>query len=288
MPDGVTQYIRLFSAWGGTKLDRLRAAGYEVVGPRRGRREGSLGCGRPRRASRRRRLAVARAARGRARDPLAGARARVDVPDRRRPARRARRPRARRPRRSNRRTRPRGRRTSTRSARARRAALLYAVGPGRAPSSEVAHWSMLGYRPEEFPGRAVFEAVGRGQDVDPAARVRLRRAASGRATRRRLVADGATGSRSRRRRGRAPGRALRGDRGRRADLLARARLARRGRAARVGRGRPARDRQRRVLPRSSPRAPATAARARGGAHGTRGGGVDARGDAPPRRASAST
>jgi 2,3-bisphosphoglycerate-independent phosphoglycerate mutase len=43
--------------------------------------------------------------------------------------------------------------------------LLYAVGPGRAPSSEVAHWSMLGYRPEEFPGRAVFEALGRGQAV---------------------------------------------------------------------------------------------------------------------------
>jgi 2,3-bisphosphoglycerate-independent phosphoglycerate mutase len=43
--------------------------------------------------------------------------------------------------------------------------LMYAIGPGRAPSSEVAHWSMLGYRPEEFPGRAVFEALGRGQDV---------------------------------------------------------------------------------------------------------------------------
>ena len=43
--------------------------------------------------------------------------------------------------------------------------LLYAVGPGRAPSSEVAHWTMLGYRPDEFPGRAVFEALGRGQDV---------------------------------------------------------------------------------------------------------------------------
>jgi 2,3-bisphosphoglycerate-independent phosphoglycerate mutase len=43
--------------------------------------------------------------------------------------------------------------------------VLYAVGPGRAPSSEVAHWSMLGYRPDESPGRAVFEAVGRGQDV---------------------------------------------------------------------------------------------------------------------------
>jgi 2,3-bisphosphoglycerate-independent phosphoglycerate mutase len=43
--------------------------------------------------------------------------------------------------------------------------VIYAVGPGRAPSSEVAHWSMLGYRPEEFPGRAVFEALGRGQEV---------------------------------------------------------------------------------------------------------------------------
>jgi 2,3-bisphosphoglycerate-independent phosphoglycerate mutase len=45
--------------------------------------------------------------------------------------------------------------------------VLYGVGPGRAPSSEVAHWSMLGYRPDEFPGRAVFEALGRRQDVDP-------------------------------------------------------------------------------------------------------------------------
>jgi cytidyltransferase-like protein len=31
VPEGVTQYVRLFSAWGGTKLDRLRDAGYEVV-----------------------------------------------------------------------------------------------------------------------------------------------------------------------------------------------------------------------------------------------------------------
>src|SRR3954469_11304370 len=43
--------------------------------------------------------------------------------------------------------------------------VLYAIGPGRAPSSEVAHWSMLGYRPDEFPGRAVFEALGHGQEV---------------------------------------------------------------------------------------------------------------------------
>jgi 2,3-bisphosphoglycerate-independent phosphoglycerate mutase len=45
--------------------------------------------------------------------------------------------------------------------------VLYAVGPGRAPSSEVAHWSLLGYRSDEFPGRAVFEALGRGQEVSP-------------------------------------------------------------------------------------------------------------------------
>ena len=31
MPAGVTQYIRLFSDWGGTKLDRLRDAGFDVV-----------------------------------------------------------------------------------------------------------------------------------------------------------------------------------------------------------------------------------------------------------------
>jgi cytidyltransferase-like protein len=31
VPEGVVQFIRLFSDWGGTKLDRLREAGYEVV-----------------------------------------------------------------------------------------------------------------------------------------------------------------------------------------------------------------------------------------------------------------
>jgi nicotinamide-nucleotide adenylyltransferase len=31
VPQGVTQYLRLFSDWGGTKLERLREAGYEVV-----------------------------------------------------------------------------------------------------------------------------------------------------------------------------------------------------------------------------------------------------------------
>jgi len=45
--------------------------------------------------------------------------------------------------------------------------VLYAIGPGRAPSSEVAHWSLLGYLPEEFPNRAVFEALGAEQEVSP-------------------------------------------------------------------------------------------------------------------------
>jgi nicotinamide-nucleotide adenylyltransferase len=31
VPGGVTQYLRLFSEWGGTKLERLREAGFEVV-----------------------------------------------------------------------------------------------------------------------------------------------------------------------------------------------------------------------------------------------------------------
>jgi nicotinamide-nucleotide adenylyltransferase len=31
VPEGVTQYIRLFSGWGETKNERLRAAGYDVV-----------------------------------------------------------------------------------------------------------------------------------------------------------------------------------------------------------------------------------------------------------------
>ena len=31
VPDGVTQFLRLFSEWGGTKLDRMREAGFDVV-----------------------------------------------------------------------------------------------------------------------------------------------------------------------------------------------------------------------------------------------------------------
>jgi cytidyltransferase-like protein len=31
VPAGATQYLRLFSDWGGTKLERMRDAGYEVI-----------------------------------------------------------------------------------------------------------------------------------------------------------------------------------------------------------------------------------------------------------------
>ena len=46
--------------------------------------------------------------------------------------------------------------------------LMYSLGPGRAPASELAHWAMLGYTPEEFPGRAVLEATGAEQETDAA------------------------------------------------------------------------------------------------------------------------
>lgn len=38
-------------------------------------------------------------------------------------------------------------------------------GWGRAPSSEVAHWAMLGYADVPFPGRAVLEGLGAGLDL---------------------------------------------------------------------------------------------------------------------------
>jgi 2,3-bisphosphoglycerate-independent phosphoglycerate mutase len=43
--------------------------------------------------------------------------------------------------------------------------LLWPLGPGRAPSSEVAHWAILGGAPGESPGRAVMEALGHGLEV---------------------------------------------------------------------------------------------------------------------------
>lgn len=38
-------------------------------------------------------------------------------------------------------------------------ALMYPLGPGICPSSEVAHWSMFGYGREEFPGRTFLHAL---------------------------------------------------------------------------------------------------------------------------------
>lgn len=39
-------------------------------------------------------------------------------------------------------------------------------GPGRAPASETAHWSIFGYEDVTFCGRAVLEALGSGLSVD--------------------------------------------------------------------------------------------------------------------------
>lgn len=41
-------------------------------------------------------------------------------------------------------------------------ALMYPLSPGICPSSEVAHWSIFGYRPQEFPGRAYLHALDAG------------------------------------------------------------------------------------------------------------------------------
>ncbi|MFN0155014.1 MAG: phosphoglycerate mutase [Gaiella sp.] len=43
--------------------------------------------------------------------------------------------------------------------------LLWPLGRGRVPASELAHWAMLGMLPEEFPGRAVLEARGHGLEL---------------------------------------------------------------------------------------------------------------------------
>ncbi len=63
VPAGVVQFIRLFSDWGGTKLERLREAGYEVVVLDEGQLEGDLRCRRAGRDAKRGRLGTARTAR---------------------------------------------------------------------------------------------------------------------------------------------------------------------------------------------------------------------------------
>ena len=56
--------------------------------------------------------------------------------------------------------------------------LLWPLGPGRAPSSEVAHWAMLGYRTEEFPGPGRAGGAGHGRLAARGRRARLRGAAA--------------------------------------------------------------------------------------------------------------
>lgn len=41
-------------------------------------------------------------------------------------------------------------------------ALMYTLAPGICPSSELAHWRMFGFSPEEYPGRAYFHALSEG------------------------------------------------------------------------------------------------------------------------------
>jgi hypothetical protein len=53
-------------------------------------------------------------------------------------------------------------------ARASAAGILHSLGPGRAPGTELAHFVLLGYPVEEYPGRVVFEAAGCGFELSPA------------------------------------------------------------------------------------------------------------------------
>lgn len=45
--------------------------------------------------------------------------------------------------------------------------LFHALGPGQALSSEAAHFFMMGYTPQEFPGRGYLEALGEGVEFAP-------------------------------------------------------------------------------------------------------------------------
>ena len=231
----------------------------------------------------RRRLGVARAARRRARHPLAPARPPRSAPDRRRPARRAGRSCARGPRRPHRER----SRAHAEPRRALRARVVRRALRGRPRSGAVVARSRTGRC--SATGRTSSRAVRCSR---PSGAVRTSRPSMCSRTRRCGRPSGATTSwwlTGRPDPGRdaeeaeAARRALRDDRGRWTDVLADARLARRERAARLRRRRPARDGQRRVLPRPPPRAPSAAARARGGADGARRRGVDARGDAPAGR-----
>jgi 2,3-bisphosphoglycerate-independent phosphoglycerate mutase len=43
--------------------------------------------------------------------------------------------------------------------------LLHPLGRGMAPGSEIAHFVLFGYPASEYPGRAVFEALGEGMTL---------------------------------------------------------------------------------------------------------------------------
>jgi 2,3-bisphosphoglycerate-independent phosphoglycerate mutase len=45
--------------------------------------------------------------------------------------------------------------------------VIYPLGPGMAPSSELAHFAYFGYSRYPFPGRAVLEGLGRGLTLPP-------------------------------------------------------------------------------------------------------------------------
>lgn len=45
--------------------------------------------------------------------------------------------------------------------------LLIPLAPGVPLESEFSHLLLFGYQPEQFPGRAAFEAIGRGFDISP-------------------------------------------------------------------------------------------------------------------------
>ena len=155
VPAGRRPLLRLFSPWGGAKLDRLRARGYrtEVLEAPEGKtvsgeqvraaiRDGGdwrplvppavarLHRRPPRRACARSSSCCLTGSGTGPTPPTGGAR----------------------------RTRPPARPAWTPSPRAAPPACCSPLGPGRAPSSEVAHWAILGYPPSEFPGRAVLEA----------------------------------------------------------------------------------------------------------------------------------
>jgi 2,3-bisphosphoglycerate-independent phosphoglycerate mutase len=53
-------------------------------------------------------------------------------------------------------------------ARASATGILHSLGPGRAPGTELAHFVLLGYPVEEYPGRVVFEAAGCDFELSPA------------------------------------------------------------------------------------------------------------------------